>query len=129
MTPRKPRRIPRADKRAAFWEKAVASAPTGRQALDALFDWARGELKHIEAIRPQEADSLRRHLALRWMPDVRALARTRAEPVPGHANGAPRPPRRTRPLQPAEPAAWQRGEEIPRPEGPLTRLRRGERRP
>ena len=128
MTAGNARRIPRAGKRADFWEQVIASAPSGRQALDSLLDWLRGELKHIERTRPQEADGLRRHLARRWAPDVRALAP--AHPAPSERTSGPvQPPKRPRPLQPVEAGRLERAEKIHREPGPLTGLRGGQRFP
>lgn len=128
MTASKPRRIPRAGKRAEFWEQAIASAPSGREALDALMDWLRGELKHIERTRPQEADGLRRHLARKWAPDVRALATSHPAPSERTSEPVP-PPSRHRPLQPVEAGRLERAEKIHREPGPLTGLRGGQRFP
>lgn len=128
MTPKKPRKIPRPEKRADFWEDQIGGAPTGREALDALLDHLRGELKHIERMRPQEADGLRRMLARKWAPDVRGLAKMHPS-RPARTEQPPQPPKRLRPLQPVEAGLLQRGETIPRPTGPLTNLRGGQRRP
>lgn len=127
MTPKKPRRIPRPDKRADYWENQIEKAPTGRQALDALLDHLRGELKHIERTRASEADGLRRMLARKWAADVRGLTKMHP-PRSARTDEPPQPPKRPRPLQPVE-AGFLRGETIPRPEGPLTHVRGGQRRP
>lgn len=128
MTAGQARRIPRAGKRADFWEQAIGAAPSGREALDALLDWLRGELAHIGRTRPQEADGLRRHLARKWAPDVRALASSHPAPSERTSEPVP-PPRPPRPLQPVEPGRLERAEKIHREPGPLTGLRGGQRFP
>jgi hypothetical protein len=128
VTARKPRRIPRAVTRGEFWAKMINGAPSGREALDALLDYARGELRHVERARPQEADGIRRHLARKWLADVLALSTAHAPRSRDHAAQPPQPPKRPRPLQPAD-GRGMHAEPIARPEGPLRNLRGGQRFP
>jgi hypothetical protein len=128
VTIKKPRKIPRAETRADFWEKKIADAATGREAFDAWMDWVRGALIHIERARPHEVDGLRRHLARKWSPDVRALAKLHPDPSE-RTETPPQPTKRARPLQPLEAGPLERGEKIARPAGPLQHLRGGQRFP
>lgn len=50
-------------RRRQWWVDKVNGAPSAVDQLQLAFDWARAELTQCEAVRPDDADGLRRHLA------------------------------------------------------------------